>query len=929
MINYKKMANWFSERWKDRGYEKGETSKFWIDLLQNVYGIENATNYIFFEKSVQLKNKSFIDASIPSTNVIIEQKSIDKDLTKKEKQSDGEYMTPYEQAKRYSDELPRSEKPKYIIVSNFKEFHIHDMEHPHSDPQIILLKNLDKEYHRLLFLVDEKHKNIQKEKEVSLKAGELVGKIYDELLKQYNDKNSPETLNNLNILCVRLVFLLYAEDSGILGKRDMFYDYLNKYRDNVNTFRNSLIELFKILNQKPEERDPYLDKELLDFPYINGGLFADDKVVIPRITKEIIEIILDKASIGFDWSDISPTIFGGVFESTLNPETRRFGGMHYTSIENIHKLINPLFLENLEKEFSEINNIKLLTTRKKRLLEFQDKIANLTFLDPACGSGNFLTETYLSLRRLENRLIRELNNQGQISIGETQDDIIKVSLKQFYGIEINDFAVVVAKTALWIAEAQMFMETMSIVNRDNDFLPLKSFTNIVEANSLRINWEDIIKAEDLNYIMGNPPFVGKKFQNREQKKDMELILGDIKGYNMLDYVSCWYHKSIKIFEKNKDIKIAFVSTNSICQGEQTSIMWEEILKKDININFAYQSFNWESEANDKAHVYCVIVGLSKKSNEKKRLYYKELEYKLVNNINAYLYSGENIFLKRRTSHIQNELEMTDGNVPIDDNQLKLELEELKELEKKEPQSLKYIKKLTGSNEFINKKERFVIWIEEYNPGEIRNMPIISDRIKKVREFRSNSSTKSTSKLADIPYRFRDTRNPKTALIIPRVSSERRKYVPIGFITSDTIALNSVLLLSNASLYHFGVLTSNAHMIWLDKIGGKLETRYRYSATVVYNNFPFPKCSESQKEKIEQTAQKILEVRDKYANSTYADLYDTSFMPEDLRKAHYENDKAVWEAYSKAYEFGNEDSCFEFLCNQYEKLTKKERLSKKK
>ncbi len=467
MGNYEKNAKKFSEYWKDKGYEKGETSRFWIDLLQSVYRVENATHYLIFEEQVKSKTTNYIDGFIPETKVMIEQKSSNKDLTKQIKQSDNEMLTAYQQAKRYANELPYSKKPRWIIVSNFKEFHIHDMENPHDEPEIILLENLDKEYHRMMFLVDEKNINIQKEKEVSLKAGELVGVLYEALLKQYDNPESEETLKNLNILCVRLVFCLYAEDAGIFGRKNMFHDYLDKYR--TSNFREALIRLFKILNQKVDKRDKYGEEELAEFPYVNGGLFADDKVIIPRFTDEIISIILDKASADFDWSNISPTIFG------------------------VHKVIAPLFMEELEEEFEKIKNIKVLKTRDKNLREFQEKLSKINFLDPACGSGNFLTETYISLRRLENRIIKILE-KNQMIIGDVHNPV-RVSIGQFYGIEINDFAVTVAKTALWIAESQMLKETQEIIQNDLDFLPLVSYSNIIEGNALRMDWNEVVSKE--------------------------------------------------------------------------------------------------------------------------------------------------------------------------------------------------------------------------------------------------------------------------------------------------------------------------------------------------------------------------------------------------------------------------------------------------
>ena len=491
-------AKQFAADWQGKGYEKGQSQPFWLSLLQKVYGVDEPEKFITFEDQIMLDHTSFIDGSIPSTHVLIEQKSLGKELNKAIKQSDGTLLSPFQQAKRYAAELPYSQRPRWIVTCNFAEFYVYDMERPTGEPETIKLADLEKEYYRLQFLVDTGDTNIKKEMEISLQAGESVGVLYDALLKQYKNPESEESLKSLNALCVRLVFCLYAEDAGIFGGHGMFHNYLEHHRSED---RRALINLFRVLDQKPDERDQYLDDDLAAFPYVNGGLFADENIEIPRLGDEVIDLILEKASADFNWSDISPTIFGAVFESTLNPETRRAGGMHYTSIENIHKVIDPLFLDSLRAEFDEIKDITVDKTRKAKLKALQQKLAGLTFLDPACGSGNFLTETYLSLRRIENEVIAALV-YGQIQIGEIHDPI-QVSIGQFYGIEINDFAVTVAKTALWIAESQMLKETEDVVGTTLEFLPLKSYANITEGNALRLNWEDVVPKRKLNYIMGN------------------------------------------------------------------------------------------------------------------------------------------------------------------------------------------------------------------------------------------------------------------------------------------------------------------------------------------------------------------------------------------------------------------------------------------
>ena len=503
-VEQRKAAKEFSEFWQGKGYEKGQSQQFWMSLLSNVFGIEKPEEFISFEDQVKLDHTSFIDASIPATHVLIEQKSIDKELNAAVKQSDGSLLTPFQQAKRYAAELPYSIRPRWIVTCNFKEFYVYDMEQPNGEPEIILLKDLPKEYHRLKFLVDTGSKRIKKELELSIAAGKLVSELYEEIHKLYLNPDSLKSQQSLNILCVRLVFCLYAEDASILGGHNMFGDYLKRFE--ARDLRRALIDLFKVLDTPEDLRDPYLDAELAAFPYVNGGLFADENIEIPQLTEAVKTKLLENASEGFDWSGISPTIFGAVFESTLNPETRRKGGMHYTSIENIHKVIDPLFLDDLKEELANIKAIGVKKTRENKLKEFQDKLASLTFFDPACGSGNFLTETFLSLRHLENEVLKELQGVA-IVLGEL-DNPIKVSIGQFYGIEINDFAVTVARTALWIAEAQMMKETEDIIHMRLDFLPLKSYINIHEGNALRMDWETVVAKDKLSYIMGNPPFLG-------------------------------------------------------------------------------------------------------------------------------------------------------------------------------------------------------------------------------------------------------------------------------------------------------------------------------------------------------------------------------------------------------------------------------------
>lgn len=910
-------AKQFSNFWKGKGYEKGQSQPFWISLLTNVFGVKNIDEFIKFEDQVMLDRTSFIDAKIPSTNVLIEQKGLEKDLRKPIKQADGTLLTPFQQAKRYAAELPYSQRPRWIVTCNFKSFLVYDMENPSGQPEEILLENLPKEYYRLSFLIDDGNPHLKREMEISIKAGEIVGVLYEELLNQYKDPTNDESLKSLNMLCVRLVFCLYAEDAGIFGRKNMFHDYLSGF--DARHLRKSLIELFVVLNTEEDKRDPYLDEALAEFPYVNGGLFSDIDLEIPQLNERIKELLLQNASDDFDWSEISPTIFGAVFESTLNPETRRSGGMHYTSIENIHKVIDPLFLDDLKSELKSIIEIPVVRTREKRLVDFQNKISSLYFLDPACGSGNFLTEAYISLRRLENEVLSNLLKGQMTFASEGEYNPIKVSIGQFYGIEINDFAVTVARTALWIAESQMMKETEDIVHMNLDFLPLKSYSHIVEGNALRIDWESVVPKEKLNYIMGNPPFVGARLMSVAQKEDMSILFGKLKGIGNLDFVTAWFYKSSE-YIKNSNNKVAFVSTNSITQGEQASILWNLIFSNEQEICYAYRTFKWNSESNDKAAVHCIIVGFRNIVPESSKYIYNDSMVKKVRNINAYLIDAPNVFIGSRVKPICSIPEIVFGSMPNDggflSNYTSSEKDEILNLH---PQAVNLFRRILGSDEFINSKERWCLWLKDTSPDEIKKIPPIYDAVNNVLRIRSESKREATRKLATTPMLFGEIRQPDgDYLLIPRVSSENRKYIPIGFVSTDVIASDSSLIVPAASIFHFGVLTSNVHMSWMRVVAGRLKSDYRYSGKIVYNNFPWPEPNADQKNKIEQTAQAILDARELYPNSSLADLYDEITMPPELRKAHQQNDAAVMEAYGFDWRKMSEAECVAELMKLYQK-----------
>lgn len=919
-------AKRFAETWKGKGYEKGESQVYWLTLLRDVYGVEHPEEFITFEDQVHLDHTSFIDGMIPATKVMIEQKGIHKDLNAKIRQSDGSFLNPFQQAKRYITELPLSKHPRWVVTCNFKEFYVYDMERPGGDPEIIKLEDLEKEYYRLQFLVDSGNEHLKREMEVSMKAGDIVGLIYDALYKQYKDPTKESSMKSLNMLCVRLVFCLYAEDAGIFGRKGMFHDYLNGY--DVKDMRKVLIELFKVLDTKIEDRDPYLEDSLAEFPYVNGGLFENEDIEIPNFTEEIKELLLNQASDDFDWSEISPTIFGAVFESTLNPETRRKGGMHYTPLEIIHKEIDPLFLDDLVQELDEINDIKTVKIKEKKLDDFQNKLASLKFFDPACGSGNFLTETYISLRRLENKVL-EIKSNGQIVLGVAVNPI-KVSIQQFYGIEVNDFAVTVAKTALWIAESQMMKETERIVHMRLDFLPLKSYVNIIEGNALRTDWNDIIPAYELNYIMGNPPFVGLSLRSDEQQADMNIVFDGSDRAGRLDYVAAWYKKAAQYIQNTK-VQVAFISTNSIVQGEQVPILWEDLFENyHIKINFAHRPFVWDSEANDKAAVHIVIIGFGIVDRPKKILYEKDKKL-YVDKINGYLVNAENVFIQLRGKAREGLPQLKQGSKPWDGGYLILSEDERKDMIKKYPKSEKLIKSYIGSHEFINNKIRYCLWLKDVNPNEYKDIPEIIERLKGVAETRRKTKTVAVQAQADTPMLFSQIRQPDTNyLLVPETSSSNRRYIPIGFMTKDTIASNATLVATNATLYHFGIMESNVHMAWMRTVCGRLKSDYRYSPSV-YNNFPWPEVDEDTKKRIELTAQAILDARNKYENCSLADMYgDQMFLYTELLKAHQQNDIAVMKAYGfmkKDEETGknrylNEAETVAELMKMYQALTSK-------
>ena len=921
----KKSRKAFVETWKGRGYEKGETQQFWLSLLTNVLGYEH-NDTVLFEHHVS--TGGYIDVWIRQSDVMIEQKGIEIDLDKAEMRQ-GELKTPLQQVQDYAASLPLTEQPKYLITCNFKSFRVYDRS-KYGDKELVnnafefALEDLVEHPEYLGCIVDPSNSRLRKEQEVSEQAGHLIGQLYDMLRSQYHDPDSEDAKHSLNVLCVRLVFCLFCEDAGLFGESDAFANYL--MRVDPTNIRIKLQHLFENLDKPRAERDEY-DEDIKVFPYVNGGLFKE-KVIIPNFTQEIKEFLLNKVALPVNWSNISPTIFGGIFESTLNPETRRKGGMHYTSPENIHKVIDPLFLDDLKAEFEAIRTDEELSVikRRNRYRKFHEKLCSLTFFDPACGSGNFLTETYICLKRLEYAVLKEYKSK-QMSLfdssveGEVE---LRVKLDQFYGIEINDFAVSVAETALWISRLKANKDYMLLLDLDEKDFPLDDRANIICENALRFDWNDLVEPSRVSYIMGNPPFVGSQImeQNSPQKQDIHLVFSELDKNEVqdLDYVTCWYKLSAD-YIKNTTIECCYVSTNSICQGSQVPILWNVLLNEyNLHINFAYQTFRWNSESINQAAVHCVIVGFAGFERTQKRIYTAN-ESKNVSNISPYLVEGPDTYAMAHKTPICDVPKMCFGNQPRDGGFFVLTEENRLNLLKKDPSVEKWIREYVGAVEFINNKKRYCIWLKHATETEINNSVVLKEIVDSVRTFRLESRAKTTNGYAKVPHLFAQITQPDDVdyLIIPRVSSERRRYVPIGFSTSAVIASDAVQIIPNADIGHFGILTSFVHMSWMRVVAGRLKSDYRYSKEIVYNTFPWPSPTDDQKAIIEQTAQGILDARELYPDKSLADLYDPDKMPAELRIAHEANDKAVMDAYGFSYDMTEPEIVAE-LMKMYQKLT---------
>ena len=931
----KKEAKEFVRRWGKRlaavptgsNNEQQDTQKFWVDLLINVLGVPSNSidSFVDFERKVRGRR---IDVFVSDHNFLCEQKSVGIDLDKPEPRNGG-METPFQQAMWYARHLPYSERPRWVMTCNFETFRLYDLddERPENTVQEFTLEELPDSLYLLSFLTSNETSRLHKEQQLSVEAGSYVSRLYDALAKQYHhidgdDERAQEEQRSLNVLITRVIFLLYAEDADLLQSHQAFGRYCE---GDPNKLRRKLIDLFEAIDTPLDKRDEYMDGDLAAFPYVNGGLFADSTITVPQMTEEIQEAITD-ASQDFDWKEISGVIFGGVFEGTLNPETRHAGGMHYTSVENIERCLKPLFLDDLWDELHEAEGERSAAKRKQAFARLHDKVASITIGDPACGSGNFLTEAYRQLRTIENRIIEdELNEEtdvaGQTSLVAVRDNPVRVSLDQLYGIEINDFAVSVAKTALWITEEQMLRKTQEIyVDYDFDFLPLKSLTNLREGNALTTDWSEVFPA-DLTYLVGNPPFLGARNQSKEQKAELMDVFDGAKNAGNIDYCGAWYVKAAR-FTEGKHTRCALVSTNSICQGEQVANLWKPLHDMGIHIDFAHNTFRWDNEAADKAHVFCVIVGFSREKCEKK-LYIHDAPdapeaKKLPKNINAYLSDAPDVFVWSRNKPLCDVPKIGIGNKPIDGGFYLFSDEEKSNFLKSEPSAEPYFHKWIGSREFLHGESRWCLYLGNVSFAELKELPHCRERIEAVREYRLASKSAPTRKLADTPTHFHVENMPVgNSIIVPEVSSERRHYIPMGFIGAETFCSNLVKLIPNASLYHFGVLQSQFHNAWMRTVAGRLKSDYRYSGGIVYNNFVWPEPTEAQRREVERCAQAVLDARDAQEGATLADMYDPkneAFFPE-LVTAHKALDAAVESAYGVDFG-GDEERIVAHLFNLY-------------
>ena len=926
MASSKKAAEEFVKRWTGKGNEEQDKHLYWIGLFQDVLGLSDALDRLKFEQPVHTKasdHQGFIDVLIPTASAIVEQKGIGHDLSKAEVRQ-GRPVTPAQQALAYTEGLPLSQKPRYVIASNFAEMWVYDTERDplcKGDPLVIALADLPKNLPAIQFLAGKGQAPETIQRAVSVEAGRIMGRIHEAVAKSFEDagfdRNDEATHHAISAFCCRVMFLMFCEDESGLIPANAFRNYVQHFP--VDYLRNALRDLFEWLDTPDEERDPFASDLLRAFPYMNGGLFSE-RTVIPTLSEDLRTTIIVEGCQEFDWSDVNPTVFGSIFEGSLSHDQRRAGGMHYTSPENIHKVIDPLFLDDLEAAFAEACQKPLAGgARTKALEDLHERLGSISIFDPACGSGNFLTESYQCLRRLENRVLIELSKDGQISfdIEGTGEDQVKVTLANFHGIEINDFACAVARTALWIAEKQADADTASIVHRVYQALPLTDYGNIRQGNALRIDWNEVVPADKCSFICGNPPFIGYSNLPDAQKEDRSSIFG--KDGGTLDYVSCWYKRSSE-YMRGHHIRAALVSTNSICQGQQVAPLWKPLFADGIHIDFAHRTFVWDSQADDVAHVHVIIVGFSREDVSPKLLFDGDC-VREVANINGYLAAAPDAFVERRKSPLCDVPPMVRGCQPTDNGNFLLTQDERDELVSKEPKAERWIRPFSMGAEYINGVPRYCLWLVGAEPSDLKGMPLVAERVRNVREFRSVSKKAATRKKADTPWLFDEVRPPKgeSYIAIPAVSSGRREYVPMGFVTNGMIPGNKLYFMDGAGLYEFGVLMSGVHNSWMRTVTGRLKSDFNYSNTIVYNNFVWPEPTPEQQTAIEACAQRVLDTRDAHPSQSLADLYDPDFMPADLRAAHRALDAAVEATYGVDFN-GDEEKIVAHLFKLYAEMT---------
>ena len=867
----------FSKHWADAKDEDAEAKPFLIDFFE-IFGITNK-RIARFEHAVKKfgGKQGFVDLFWPGV-LLVEMKSRGRNLTRA-----------YNQAMDYFDGIRESDLPRYILVSDFARFALTDLEN--GTTLEFSLENLHKEVKNFGFIAGYTTQIITPQDPINIKAAERMGKLHDAL------KDIGYAGHALEVYLVRLLFCLFAEDTGIFQKRQ-FQDYLEQHTtEDGADLAHHLATLFYVLNTPEHQRLKNLDEDLAAFPYVNGKLFAE--TLPPAGFDAAMRSALLSACM-LDWSRISPAIFGSLFQSIMDATARRNLGAHYTSEENILKLIKPLFLDALWAEFEKIQR------HPAKLIEFHERLAQLRFLDPACGCGNFLVITYRELRKLELEILKKLHKTDQLL---EIDTLTRLNVDQFYGIEIEEFPAQIAQVALWLTDHQMNLQTSEVFGAYFARIPLRHAPTIVHGNALRIDWHDVCPNAD--YIIGNPPFVGAKFMSAEQRADANAVFGNIKNAGLLDFVTAWHVKATRYMQQHPQTETALVSTNSTTQGEQVGALWGWMLAQGVKINFAHRTFSWTNEARGKAAVHVVIIGFALHDINSKIIYeYEDIKGEPhaveAKRINPYLVDATEIFIENRRQPISTIPEIVFGSMANDGGFLILQDDEKENLIKSQPLAAKWIRPFLGAEEFINNKSRWCLWLADINPSELRTIPEVYERVLSVKKHRLSSNRAATNKLANTPYLFGEIRQPSSIyLMLPRVSSELRKFIPIGYLPPEIIASDAALTISNATLFHFGILTSTQHNAWMRTVAGRLKSDYRYSANIVYNNFPWPTPTDAQRSAIETAAQGVLDARAHYPDSSLADLYDPLTMPPELVKAHAKLDKAVDAAYG--YKGANSDA----------------------